>query len=97
MSKTVANIDNLRKLGQNIQQDGGAYQTEVKKIYTTIDNLGTQWKGADNQAYINKVNEHKQVISDLGVLIDNYGRFLIETANNIQRIQDDIASSAGRL
>ncbi|MFA5693056.1 MAG: WXG100 family type VII secretion target [Acholeplasmataceae bacterium] len=95
--KMTANIDALRKLGIDIQQEADSYNGEVNKVYAAVDNLGTHWKGADNQSYVNKVNEYKEAITALGKLVNNYGIFLVDTAKNIERIQSEIAESAGRL
>ena len=92
-----ANIENLSirdKEGQSLGQD---YQNEVTKIYSNIENLRNAWSGQDNETYINKVNEYKADIEKLGKVIDRYGLFLVETARNLENIQNEIASQAGKL
>lgn len=66
-------------------------------IQANIENLRNAWSGQDNQAYINKVNEYKADIEKLGKVIDSYGLFLVETARNLENIQNEIASQAGKL
>lgn len=92
-----ANPEALRNLGQNILSDASSYKAEVDKIYATVDNLSTSWKGPDNQEFVNKVNEYKDVIGDLGKMINNYGQFLVDTGNNIERITNEIKSSASNI
>ena len=39
----------------------------------------------------------KESIEALGKAIGNYGQFLVDTATNIERVQDEIRSSASRI
>jgi len=92
-----ADFDQIRRLGQEVQGQAGSYNSETKKIYGAVDNLKNSWKGADNQGYINKVNEQRKTIEDLGKVIENYGLFLIETANHLEKVQAEIKAAAGKL
>ena len=91
------NTENLSTRGKEVQSLAQDYQNEVSKIYSNIENLRNAWSGQDNQAYINKVNEYKADIENLGKVIDRYGLFLVETARNLENIQNEIASQAGKL
>lgn len=92
-----ADMQGIRSLGQNIQGKAGEYTSEVNKIYNAVEELKNGWQGADNQSYVAKVNEYKETIQNLGKVIEDYGTFLIQTAESLQQLQDDIASAAGRL
>lgn len=92
-----ANIENPSIRGKEVQSLAQDYQNEVTKIYSNIENLRNAWSGQDNQAYINKVNEYKADIENLGKVINRYGLFLVETARNLENIQNEIASQAGKL
>ena len=88
-----ADTSALRTLGNEVLANAGEYQSEVNTIYREVENLGANWQGADNQEYVNKVNEYKEAIEAIG----NYGQFLVDTAANIERVQEEVRSSAGRL
>ena len=92
-----ANMENLRALGKEVQVLASDYQAEVAKVYTNVENLRNAWSGQDNQAYINKVNEYKADIENLGKVIDRYGLFLVETAKNLENVQNEIANQANKL
>lgn len=92
-----ADTSALRTLGTQVLDNSREYQAEINKVYTNIDNLSANWQGADNQEYINKVNEYREAIEALGKAIGNYGQFLTDTATNIERVQDEIRSSASDL
>ena len=92
-----ADTSSLRTLGNQVLENASEYQNEVLKVYESVDNLSASWQGADNQEYVNKVNEYKESIEALGKAIGNYGQFLVDTATNIERVQDEIRSSASRI
>lgn len=93
----TANPEAVRTLGGNVKEQATLYKNEVNKIYAAVDELKTGWQGTDNQSYVNKVNEYRETITNLGNAIEDYGTFLTATANELQRTQDEIASAAGRL
>ncbi len=92
-----ANPESLRKLGNNVLDNAREYDSEVNKIYATVENLRNSWQGSDNQEYVNKVNEYRELIEALGKAIGNYGQFMIDTANNIERVTDDIRAGAANI
>lgn len=92
-----ADTGSLRALGEQVMELAGQYANEVKSIYTNVDELSSSWQGADNQEYVNKVNSYKATIEELGKSISNYGRFLVDTSTNIEKVQNSIMESASRL
>lgn len=92
-----ANPESLRKLGNNVLDNAREYDSEVNKIYATVENLRNSWQGSDNQEYVNKVNEYRELIEALGKAIGNYGQFMVDTANNIERVTDDIRAGASNI
>ena len=97
MSNISANMDAIRTLGTNVQGYASEYIGEVNKIYGYVEELKNGWQGADNQSYVQKVNEYKETITNLGKVIEDYGNFLVDTANHMQSVQDEISAAAGRL
>jgi len=87
----------LRNLGKQVVANSEEYQAEINKIYATVDNLRENWKGEDNQAFVNKVYEYKEGLEALGKEIKNYGFFLDATAGKIERVQSDITSAASNI
>jgi len=90
-------LEQLKKLGENVKSDAADYASEVRKMYMAVEELANKWKGADNQAYIQQVSSYKADIENLGKVVDNFGTFLIETAANLTRVQNEIKSAAANL
>lgn len=97
MAGLRANMGEITAMGNNVAQQAEAYLNNVNKIYSVVDSLAQKWEGADNQQYIQKVNEYKPDMENLGKVIDGYGQFLKSTASTLSQVQSDIASAASRL
>lgn len=92
-----ANPDAIRRLGGEVKSKGDEYIQEVNRIYQAVEDLKNGWQGSDNQSYVNKVNEYKEAITNLGMILEDYGNFLVNTANKLQGVQNDISQAARRL
>jgi len=92
-----ATPEEIRTAGKNLVGNAESYLGSVKSLYETVDNLQTNWKGADNLQFASTVNGYKENINALGQVIGNYGVFLQETANSLEKLQADIASQASNL
>ncbi len=97
MAIIKASPEELRTQGRKLVSNAEQYLQEVKNLYTTVDNLRANWQGGDNQSYVSKVYSYKSNIDALGQVIGNYGVFLQETGNSLEKLNADIASQAGRL
>ena len=92
-----ANPDEIRNGGKNLVNDADSYLADVKNIYGVIDNLRNNWKGVDNQEFCKTLDGYKENIDALGQVIGNYGVFLQETGNSLEKLQADIAQQASQL
>ena len=92
-----ATPEEIRTAGKNLVGNAESYLGSVKSLYETVDNLQANWKGSDNQQFATTVNGYKENIMALGQVIDNYGVFLQETANSLEKLQAEIAQQASNL
>ena len=92
-----ANMDTIRQMGLNVQEQAAEYKNEVANIYSEIDDLKNNWQGTDSDKYTSQVYSYKESIEALGKVIEQYGEFLLNTAQTYTQLRDDIASNAGRL
>ena len=92
-----ANPEEIRTAGKKLVANAETYLASVKSLYQTVDNLKANWQGADNQQFAATVYRYKKNIDALGQVIGNYGVFLQETGNSLERLQSDIAQQARSL
>ena len=95
--KLKASPEEIRTAGKNLVGNADSYLTSVKNIYQTVEELGNSWQGEDNLKFANTVNSYKENINALGQVIGNYGVFLQETANSLEKLQAEIAQQASNL
>ncbi len=92
-----ATPEEIRTAGKSLVGNAESYLGSVKSLYETVDNLQEKWKGADNVKFATTVNGYKENIMALGQVIGNYGVFLQETANSLEKLQAEIAQQASNL
>lgn len=92
-----ASPEEIRGAGKSLVGNAESYLASSKAIYDTVDNIQTSWQGEDTTKFINTVNSYKADINALGQVIGNYGVFLQETANSLEKLQAEIAQQASNL
>ena len=92
-----ASPEEIRTSGKGLVDNAESYLGSVKNLYNTVDNLQQKWQGSDNVQFANTVNGYKENINALGQVIGNYGVFLQETANSLEKLQAEIAQQASNL
>ena len=94
-----ASPEEIRTAGKGLVTKAESYLGSVKSIYETVDNLNQSsiWKGTDADQLVNTINGYKENIQALGQVIGNYGVFLQETGNQLEKLQAEIAQQASQL
>ena len=92
-----ASPDEIRTAGKTLVGNAEKYLASVKSLYQTVDDLKANWQGDDNQSFAATVYSYKENIDALGQVIGNYGVFLQETGNSLEKLQADIAQQASQL
>lgn len=92
-----ASPEEIRNAGKSLVGNAENYLNYVKALYKTVDDLSMSWQGEDNMKFANTVNSYKENINALGQVIGNYGVFLQETANSLEKLQAEIAQQASNL
>ena len=92
-----ATPDQLREDGKKMVSNAEAYLAAVKELYAAVDGLKATWQGSDNQQFAATVGSYKENIDALGKVMGNYGVFLQETGNSLEKLQADIANQASAL
>lgn len=92
-----ASPEEIRTAGRKLVSNAESFLASVKSLYETVDNLKANWQGQDNQTFAATVYGYKENIDALGQVIGNYGVFLQETGNSLEKLQADIAQQASNL
>lgn len=93
----VVDFNKLKSLGNEIQDLAANYSTEIGKIYSEVENIGTKWEGADKDAFVAKAREYETEIRNLGNVVKSYGVFEVQSANKYEQTQSQVQSAASGL
>lgn len=93
----LATYQEMNEAANKMRNAANEYQSGVDTLYEKIDNLSMNWKGGDNQAYVETTNSYKKDMKDLGEIIKQYATFLEKSAQFISATQEDVQNDAGRL
>ena len=88
MRAEYAKMSHQARLIDNAIQN---YNNSVKSLYEKVNTLETIWQGKDNKEYVNKINELKPSIENLGMIVNSYGILLKQAAGEIQETQEEIS------
>ena len=97
MAMMRAETDQMRTEGKQVVDSADGYLTHVKELYDIVDNLRDNWQGDSNISFVNQLNGYKENINALGQVEGNYGVFIQETANSLDKLNAEIAAQATKL
>ena len=92
-----ATYDEMQSQATEISKAAEDYKLNVDSLYGIIDNLSSNWQGADNVRFANTVNGYKEDLKALGDAVNSYATFPKKAANIINETQSDVSNAASRL
>lgn len=91
------NMETVRTMGKTVSDQAAEYNNEITNIYAAIDAVKSVWQGSDSASYTSQVEGYRASMEALGKVIEQYGQFLLNTADTYTKLQEDITSNAGKL
>ncbi len=89
--------EELNQASVSLEQVSRDFLSEVKSMYSTLEDLRTKWEGAGSSSYYGTIENYRNDIEALGKLIMQYSEFLNKAAVTYNDTDSTIAQSAGRL
>ena len=89
--------EGTRNTGKKVVTKADDYLADVKELYELINSVDGVWKGVDNAEYTKTIADYEQNIKSLGQVVGNYGVFIQETANSLDKLNAEIAAQATKL
>ena len=81
--------DQVHQSALNIKQKAMQYEETIQKIYGRMHQMQSIWQGADNQAFIDKLEQFRPQLERMRDIIEQYGLYLQKSAENYQALQQD--------
>lgn len=86
----------LETAAKSIDQLAGEYQTQYQSFYRETGAMA-QWRGADNQAFLQRIEGFKDDFEKMKNLMNQYADFLRRSAKAYRDTQDSVVKEAQSL
>jgi uncharacterized protein YukE len=86
----------LDGVGKNIKTQVDNFKTSYG-VLTGCFKVMSEWTGEDNTAYLEKVTKFKSDFDKLGIILEDFSKFLTDSATTYRNTIDGITSKAKAL
>lgn len=76
--------------GNQIIQTASTFNSEVKKIYSIVDDLKTAWTGSSASRYTEKIESYRQDYEKFGQLINDFGELLLAIGKDYKSLEENL-------
>ena len=90
MAKIKMDPEQAISSGNQIVQSASAYNGEITKLYSIIDDLKNAWTGTAAQRFTDKVESFKADYEKFGELINDFGELLVAIGKDYQSLEDNL-------
>ncbi len=97
MADLSAKTTNLKSMGNTVCTKASEFKTKYEEVYSEVESLANNWKGADNQAFATSIKSYKEDMVNLYKVIDSYGDFMKKTAAAMDKLQGEITEAANKM
>lgn len=95
--KIKVNPQTLEQASTKIQGLVDQYEQQYKDVFKKIEALKACWDGSDNLAYVEQVKGFEEDFKNMAKEMDNYAKFLKDSANAYRSVQQQVAQNAKKL
>lgn len=95
--KIVVDTQNLLLTSKAVIEKADAYKKLADNLFSEVNNMGSNWQGKDNVAYVNQINGYKAEFEQLDKLMRQYAEMLqtvdkeyVKTLNDSYAIANSI-------
>lgn len=92
--KILVDPERLEKIAAKMKEQAKKYEDLYKKLFTLVDDLGSEWKGKDNEAFRLRIKDFKPDMDTMKTNLDKYADFLDSSAKLYQKTQDNVETTA---
>ena len=92
-----AKFEGMRETRINFETYANNYKKGLDTIYEIVNTLSSKgiWEGSDYEKYVERINEKKRELEELGEQIRMYGKFFSNSMNRIKNSQEEIRRTIG--
>ena len=95
--KISVDMNQLIQNASYITQQAAEYEAAYRNVYELLEQLQSVWQGKDYTAFASQLNDFRKDFDMMKRVLDEYARYLRESASVYSRLQEECAAMAGRL
>lgn len=90
--------EKVKESAEKIKDLISKYETEYQKLYTEVETLrSSKWQGTASDTFNQKLATYRESFDNLKTALDSYYNFLVEAANEYEKVEENIRESANTL
>lgn len=95
--KISVDMNQLIQNAAYITQQAAEYEAAYRNVYELLEQLHSVWQGKDYNVFASQLNDFRKDFDMMKRVLDEYARYLRESASVYTRLQEECAAMAGRL
>lgn len=92
----MANTNSMRDIFSGLSNNVKEYDDKEQQLYNIVNNLSSSWVGADSKAYVNKIQEYKPIVDELGQQIEEFAKLINANATDIDDMVAQIKAAMNK-
>jgi Uncharacterized protein conserved in bacteria len=93
-SRILVDPSKLEKSGNKMREQAAEYGRLYLTLFTLVDNLSSEWKGEDNEAFSKRILDFKNDLDTMKANLDKYADFLNSSATLYKNTQTNVVNTA---
>ncbi len=90
MAKINMDPEQAIACGNQIIQNAGTYNNEIKKIYSIVSDLKTTWTGSAAQRFTDNIDSFRTDYEKFGQLINDFGELLVAIGKDYKNLEENL-------
>lgn len=90
MAKISMDPEQAIAYGGQIIENASAYNTEIQKIYSIVDDLKATWTGSAAQRFTDNIGSFRADYEKFGQLINDFGELLVAIGKDYKNLEENL-------
>lgn len=90
MAKINMDPEQAITCGNQIIQNAGTYNNEIKRIYSIVRDLKTTWTGSAAQRFTDNIDSFRSDYEKFGQLINDFGELLVAIGKDYKNLEENL-------
>lgn len=85
---SIGSVKDLIEQGANISATADELNTEIKNIYSIVDELKVAWKGQSSSRYTDNIEKFRPDLEEFAKALDAHGKLINNTGQKYKKLEE---------